>query len=84
MCPPGYYQFANDPTVTHALGHMTVHHIYIYINVGNNTLAVQKLSLVIGLTIIKVLTVNLRTKNKFAKKVQNKNFSTNSFAILLR
>ena len=31
MCPPGYYQFANDPTVTHALGHMTVHHIYIYI-----------------------------------------------------
>ena len=39
------------------------------INVGNNTLAVLKLSFVIGLTIIKVLTVNLRTKNKFPKKL---------------
>ena len=22
MCPPDYYQSANDPMVTHALGHM--------------------------------------------------------------
>ena len=39
------------------------------ISVGNNTLAVPKPSLAIGLTIIltKAVTVNLRTKNKFAK-----------------
>ena len=39
------------------------------INVGNNALVVLKLSFVIGLTIIKVLPVNLRTKNKFPKKL---------------
>ena len=39
------------------------------INVGNNILAVLKLSFAIGLTIIKVLTVNLRIKNKFPKKL---------------
>ena len=22
MCPPGYWQFANDLIITHALGHM--------------------------------------------------------------
>ena len=39
-----------------------------FINVGNNILPVPKSSFVIGLTIIKVVTVNLRTKNKLSKK----------------
>ena len=30
MCPTGYYQSANGPMVTHALGHM-MYDIYIYI-----------------------------------------------------
>ena len=39
------------------------------INVGNNTVTVLKLPFVIGLTLMKVLTVNLTTKNKFPKKL---------------
>ena len=35
----------------------------------NNTLAVLKLSFLIGLTTIKELTINIRTKNKFPKKL---------------
>ena len=39
-------------------------------NVGNNTQEVPKASFVIGLTIIKVLTIILGTKNKFPKKLE--------------
>ena len=39
------------------------------VNVGKNTLAVLKPICVIRLIIIKVLTVNLRTKNKLLKKL---------------
>ena len=39
-------------------------------NVGNNTEEVPKASFVIGLTIIKVLTIILGTKNKFPKKLE--------------
>lgn len=39
------------------------------INAGKNRLAVPKPIFVIGLTIVKVLTINLRTKRKFTKKL---------------
>ena len=40
-------------------------------NVGNNTLVIPKLN------------VNLKTKNKYPKNLQNKNFSTNPFAQMI-
>ena len=39
------------------------------IHIENNTLAVRKTSLIIVLTIMNLHTVNLKTKNKFPKKL---------------
>ena len=47
-----------------------IYHIYKPLNINfKNTLPVPKPSFVIGLTIIKVLTITLRTRKKFRKKL---------------
>lgn len=43
--------------------------LYNEISAANNTVAVLKPRIVLGLTIIKVLKVNLRKKNKFSKRL---------------